>query len=123
MSAFDQNLLAIRFRSDHCLTLFETLTTACCFLSGCCGDKKNPNPWVHCVSAKFIHRHQELVDVDEQKQKKALKEFYENEGMKKRNENRIQSLKTFSKLVNPIFCVAFVVVFWSVGLHHSLSGL
>ena len=33
----------------------------------------------------------ELVNVDEQKQKEALQEFYENEGLKQKNETRIKN--------------------------------
>ena len=56
-------------------------------------------------------RRNELVNIDERKQKAALKEFYDNEALKQKNERRIQSLKTFSKIVNPMFCIAFVIVF------------
>ena len=60
----------------------------------------------------------ELVNVDEQKQKEALQEFYENEGLKQKNETRIKNLKTFSKVINPLFCIGFVIIFWAVGIQH-----
>ena len=60
----------------------------------------------------------ELVNVDEQKQKEALQEFYENEGLKQKNETRIKNLKTFSKVINPLFCIGFVIIFWAVGMQH-----
>ena len=60
----------------------------------------------------------ELVNVDEQKQKEALQEFYENEGLKQKNEKRIKNLKTFSKVINPLFCIGFVIIFWAVGMQH-----
>ena len=60
----------------------------------------------------------ELVNVDEQKQKGALQEFYENEGLKQKNEKRIKNLKTFSKVINPLFCIGFVIIFWAVGMQH-----
>ena len=60
----------------------------------------------------------ELVNVDEQKQTRALQEFYENEGLKQKNETRIKNLKTFSKVINPLFCIGFVIIFWAVGMQH-----
>ena len=60
----------------------------------------------------------ELVNVDEQKQRRALQEFYENEGLKQKNETRIKNLKTFSKVINPLFCIGFVIIFWAVGMQH-----
>ena len=60
----------------------------------------------------------ELVNVDEQKQTRALQEFYENEGLKQKNEKRIKNLKTFSKVINPLFCIGFVIIFWAVGMQH-----
>ena len=60
----------------------------------------------------------ELVNVDEQKQKGALQEFYENEGLKQKNEKRIKNLKTFSKVINPLFCIGFIIIFWAVGMQH-----
>ena len=60
----------------------------------------------------------ELVNIDEQKQKEALQEFYGNESLKQKNEKRIKNLKTFSKVINPLFCVGFVIIFWAVGMQH-----
>ena len=60
----------------------------------------------------------ELVNVDEQKQTRALQEFYEHEGLKQKNETRIKNLKTFSKVINPLFCIGFVIIFWAVGMQH-----
>ena len=68
----------------------------------------------------FCGRRNERVNIDEQRQQAALKEFYEDEALKENNRNRIQSLKTFSKVINPIVCVGFVLAFWAVGLHRAL---
>ena len=43
-------------------------------------------------------RRAELVNINEQKQKEALKEFYENEILKKNKEDRIKQLKSFREL-------------------------
>ena len=75
------------------------------------------------IISNMFYRHNELVNIDERKQKAALKEFYDNEALKQKNERRIQSLKTFSKIVNPMFCIAFVFVFWAVGLHQSFKAI
>ena len=63
-------------------------------------------------------RRAELVDINEEKQKEALKEFYENDVLKLTNENRIQYLRKFSRIINPLFCIGFVIVFWAAGLQH-----
>ena len=67
----------------------------------------------------FCGRRNELVNIDERRQQAAMKEFYEDEALKEHNRNRIQSLKTFSKVINPILCLGFVFAFWAVGLHHA----
>ena len=73
---------------------------------------------------KLYFRRAELVDVNEKRQKEALKEFYENEALKQKNEDRIKRLKKFSKLINPlIFWFAFVIVFWAVGMQHYYQEL
>ena len=64
-----------------------------------------------------------MVNIDERRQQAALKEFYEREALKEHNKKRIQSLKTFTKEINPIVCVGFVFAFWAVGLHHSFRAL
>ena len=74
------------------------------------------------ISNMFCRRN-ELVNIDERRQKAALKEFYDNEALKQKNERRIQSLKTFSKIINTMFCIAFVFVFWAVGLHQSFKAI
>ena len=71
----------------------------------------------------MFYRRNELVNIDKRRQKAALKEFYDNEALKQKNERRIQSLKTFSKIVNPMFCIAFVIIFWAVGLHQSFKAI
>ena len=63
------------------------------------------------------------MNVNEQKQKEALKEFYENEALKQKNEDRIKLLKKFSKVINPLFCIGFVIVFWAAGVHHYYQEL
>ena len=72
---------------------------------------------------KLYSRRAELVNVNEQKQKEALKEFYENEIMKKNNEDRIKRLKKFSRVINPLFCIGFVIVFWAAGMQHYYKKL
>ena len=75
-------------------------------------------------SHKQLHfRRAELVDINEQKQREALKEFYENEILKQKNENRIRHLKKFSRVINPIFCIGFVFVFWTAGMQHYYKKL
>ena len=68
-------------------------------------------------------RRAELVDINEEKQKEALKEFYENDVLKQKNENRIKYLRKFSRIINPLFCIGFVNVFWAAGLQHYSQKL
>ena len=68
-------------------------------------------------------RRAELVDINEEKQKEALKEFYENDVLKQKNENRIKYLRKFSRIINPLFCIGFVIVFWAAGLQHYSQKL
>ena len=63
-------------------------------------------------------RRNELVNVNERKQKEALQMFYERDSLKQRNEKRIVRLKNFSRVINPLICVGFVIVFWAVGMQH-----
>ena len=72
---------------------------------------------------KLYSRRAELVNVNEQKQKEALKEFYENEIRKQTNEDQIRRLKKFSRVINPLFCIGFVIVFWAVGMQHYYQKL
>ena len=86
----------------------------------CCINTSRTSSLCCCVRQDIscYFRRNELVNVDEQKQKEALQEFYENETLKRNNQNRIKSLKTFSRVTNPLFCVGFVIVFWAVGMQH-----
>ena len=68
-------------------------------------------------------RRAELVDINKEKQKQALKEFYENDVLKQKNENRIKYLRKFSRIINPLFCIGFVIVFWAAGLQHYSQKL
>ena len=79
----------------------------------------------HCqtIQIMLFSRRNELVNVNERKQKEALQEFYENETLKQNNQNRIKSLKTFSRVINPLFCIGFVIVFWAVGMQHYFQKL
>ena len=72
---------------------------------------------------KLYFRRAELVNVNEQKQKEALKEFYENEIRKQTNEDQIRRLKKFSRVINPLFCIGFVIVFWAAGMQHYYQEL
>ena len=72
---------------------------------------------------ELYFRRDELVNVNEQKQKEALKEFYENEILKKNNEDQIKRLKKFSRVINPLFCIGFVILFWAAGMHHYCQKL
>ena len=65
-----------------------------------------------------VFRRNGLVNVNEQKQKEALKTFYERETLRQRNEKRILGLKKFSHVINPLICVGFVIVFWALGMQH-----
>ena len=70
-----------------------------------------------------VFRRNGLVNVNEQKQKEALKTFYERETLRQRNEKRILGLKKFSHVINPLICVGFVIVFWAVGMQHYYQKL
>ena len=72
---------------------------------------------------KLYSRRAELVNVNEQKQKEALKEFYEDEIRKQTNEDQIRRLKKFSRVINPLFCIGFVIVFWAAGMQHYYQEL
>ena len=72
---------------------------------------------------KLYFRRAELVNVNEQKQKEILKEFYENEIRKQTNEDQIRRLKKFSRVINPLFCIGFVIVFWAAGMQHYYQEL
>ena len=72
---------------------------------------------------ELYFRRDEPVNVNEQKQKEALKEFYENEILKKNNEDQIKRLKKFSRVINPLFCIGFVMMFWAAGMHHYYQKL
>ena len=72
---------------------------------------------------ELYFRRDELVNVNEQKQKEALKEFYENEILKKNNEDQIKRQKKFSRVINQLFCIGFVIVFWAAGMHHYYQEL
>merc|ERR550517_298606 len=48
----------------------------------------------------------ELVNVNERKQKEALQMFYERDTLKQRNQKRISSLKKFSHVINPLICIS-----------------
>ena len=49
--------------------------------------------------------------------------FYERDSVKQRNEKRILRLKKFSRVINPLICVGFVIVFWAVGMQHYYQKL
>ena len=72
---------------------------------------------------KLYFRRAELVNVNEQKQKEALKEFYEKEIRKQTNEDQIRRLKKFSRVINPLFCIGFVILFWAAGMQHYYQKL
>ena len=71
----------------------------------------------------MFFRRNELVNVNERKQKEALQMFYERDSVKQRNEKRILRLKKFSHVINPLICVGFVIVFWAVGMQHYYQKL
>ena len=63
----------------------------------------------------------DLVNIDERKQQEALRVFYEKQSkLKQMNKlkKRIQRLKKFSLVINPIICVMFVALFWVLGINH-----
>ena len=70
------------------------------------------------TTLQLYFRRAELVNINEQKQKEALQEYYGNEELKKNNEDQIKRLKKFSRVINPLFCIGFVIVFWAVGIQH-----
>jgi hypothetical protein len=60
-----------------------------------------------------------LVSINERTQQEALRKFYEMQEKKEKIENklkRIQILRRFSIIVNPLICVGFVAVFWVAGM-------
>ena len=74
----------------------------------------------------LFFRQNSLVNVNEQKQKEALKEFYEKqrkENTKQKVEKRILRLRTFSRVINPLVCIGFVIVFWAAGMQHYYKEL
>ena len=75
------------------------------------------------LTNKLYFRRADLVDVNEKRQKEALKDFYENDALKQKNEDRIKQLKKFSKVINPLFCIGFVIVFWAAGMQHYYQEL
>ena len=75
------------------------------------------------LTNKLYFRRADLVDVNEKRQKEALKEFYEIDALKQKNEDRIKQLKKFSKVINPLICIGFVIVFWAAGVQHYYQEL
>ena len=45
------------------------------------------------------------------------------EFLRKKNEDRIKRLKKFSRVINPLFCIGFVIVFWAAGMEHYYQEL
>ena len=61
----------------------------------------------------------DLIDINEKKQQKALKAYYEAlREEKNRKEQKVKKLKRFTLVVNPMICIAFVIIYWIVGLNH-----
>ena len=61
------------------------------------------------------------MNIDEKKQQEALRMFYEEQRKQKKMINlkkRIQRLKKFSLVINPLICVTFVALFWVLGMQH-----
>ena len=54
--------------------------------------------------------------VDERTQQRAMGEFYDN--IKVENLHKIKICKTFVRVIYPVFCVIFVILFWMTGLVH-----
>ena len=38
--------------------------------------------------------------------------------IKAKGQRRIRALKKFSRVINPLFCVSFVIIYWVIGLHY-----
>ena len=81
------------------------------------------NKYIISQSIKLYFRQADLVNIDEQKQKEALEKFYRNEILKQKNEDQIKRLKKFSRVINPLFCIGFVIVFWAAGIQHYYKKL
>ena len=54
--------------------------------------------------------------VDERVQRKALDEYYREIGEQAKNKKRIDRCKKFARVYYPGFCVAFVIIFWFLGI-------
>ena len=54
--------------------------------------------------------------VNERTQQRAMGEFYDN--IKVENLHKIKICKTFVRVIYPVFCVIFVILFWMTGLVH-----
>merc|ERR1711978_146233 len=62
----------------------------------------------------------DLVAVNEQVQLKALKDFYDRaDNMRERKKRRLERCQRFTLVYNPILALAFVAVYWSIGLSHA----
>jgi hypothetical protein len=59
------------------------------------------------------------VNIDEREQQIALKDMYarqKRQNEKSEKEKRIQKLRRFSVVINPLICVGFVAIFWIAGM-------
>ena len=52
---------------------------------------------------------------DEKLQQAAMKIFYKN-ASKNRNRKKVARCKHFLRVIYPTFCIAFIIIFWIIGL-------
>lgn len=64
----------------------------------------------------------DLVAVNEQVQLKALKSFYERADQKRdQHKKTLERCQRFTLIYNPLLALAFVGVYWTIGLYHAYS--
>ena len=63
-----------------------------------------------------------LRSVNERLQLDALKEFY-GKDVGEDKAVKIERMKTISLIINPAFCLGFVIVYWVVGMWQYFAGI
>ena len=66
-----------------------------------------------------------LVSIDERQQQRSMKLFYERQAQKRKEANarKIKKMKKFTLVINPMFCLGFIVVYWVVGLNQYYKDI
>jgi len=66
------------------------------------------------INKRNVRLFDEVFSADEEVQTKALKSYYDKAGLSE--EKKLEVVEFIAKVVNPIIIVAFVVIYWVVGL-------